>query len=181
MPILRAALSLGLLSLTAVSASARQAEPPRILINLPERQVEYQLARLTAEQLVMVERRDDDRKYRPIYAAILTRRGVPATFREEAVAALVKLDESTPARVLLAGLEKIPADDEVTAERVLGMLFALPSNALQADKTALTDAAATATLEGAKGQALPPPPENYPDMGQKQVSVTFVCREQTCD
>jgi hypothetical protein len=43
------------------------------------------------------------------------------------------------------------------------------------------DAAATATLEGAKGQALPPPPENYPDMGQKQVSVTFVCREQTCD
>ena len=51
MPILRAALSLGLLSLTAVSASARQAEPPRILINLPERQVEYQLARLTAEQL----------------------------------------------------------------------------------------------------------------------------------
>lgn len=43
------------------------------------------------------------------------------------------------------------------------------------------DAAARATLEGAKGQALPPPPENYPDLGQKQVSVTFVCREQTCD
>ncbi|WP_437571469.1 TonB C-terminal domain-containing protein [Sorangium sp. So ce542] len=43
------------------------------------------------------------------------------------------------------------------------------------------DAAARATLEGAKGQALPPPPENYPDLGQKQVSVTFVCRENTCD
>ncbi|KYF54957.1 energy transducer TonB, partial [Sorangium cellulosum] len=43
------------------------------------------------------------------------------------------------------------------------------------------DAAAQATLEGAKGQALPPPPENYPDLGQKQVSVTFVCRENTCD
>ncbi|WP_437677669.1 TonB C-terminal domain-containing protein [Sorangium sp. So ce131] len=43
------------------------------------------------------------------------------------------------------------------------------------------DAAARATLEGAKGQALPPPPENYPDLGQKQVSVTFVCRETTCD
>ncbi|AUX28861.1 MULTISPECIES: TonB C-terminal domain-containing protein [Sorangium] len=43
------------------------------------------------------------------------------------------------------------------------------------------DAAARTTLEGAKGQALPPPPENYPDLGQKQVSVTFVCRENTCD
>ncbi|MGK3966921.1 energy transducer TonB [Sorangium sp. So ce118] len=46
---------------------------------------------------------------------------------------------------------------------------------------AIVDAAARATLEGAKGQALPPPPENYPDLGQKQVSVTFVCRENTCD
>ncbi|WP_437600655.1 TonB C-terminal domain-containing protein [Sorangium sp. So ce590] len=46
---------------------------------------------------------------------------------------------------------------------------------------AIFDAAARATLEGAKGQALPPPPENYPDLGQKQVSVTFVCRETTCD
>lgn len=145
MPILRVALSLGLLSVTAVSASARQAEPPRVLINLPERQVEYQLGRLTAEQLVLVERRDDDRKYRPIYAAMLTRRGVPATFRDEAVAALVKLDKSTPARVLLASLEKIPADDEVTAERVLGMLFTQPANALQAEKPAFAEAAASAT------------------------------------
>jgi len=43
------------------------------------------------------------------------------------------------------------------------------------------DAAARATLEGAKGQSLPPPPENYPDLGEKQVAVTFVCRETTCD
>ncbi|MCC6558484.1 MAG: TonB C-terminal domain-containing protein [Polyangiaceae bacterium] len=43
------------------------------------------------------------------------------------------------------------------------------------------DAAARATLEGAKGQSLPPPPDNYPDLGEKQVSVTFVCRENLCD
>jgi TonB C terminal len=43
------------------------------------------------------------------------------------------------------------------------------------------DEAARAVLEGAKGQALPPPPENYPDLGQKQISVSFVCREHTCD
>ena len=82
-------------------AAAQPATAPRILIDLPERQVEYQLGRLTIEQLVEVERRDDDPKYRPVYRAILSRRGVPAALRDEAVAALVKLDKSTPARVLL--------------------------------------------------------------------------------
>jgi hypothetical protein len=43
------------------------------------------------------------------------------------------------------------------------------------------DAAARATLEGARGQALPPPPENYPDVAQSQINVTFVCRENRCD
>jgi hypothetical protein len=43
------------------------------------------------------------------------------------------------------------------------------------------DAAARATLEGAKGQQIPPPPENYPDVVQSQINVTFVCRENRCD
>lgn len=43
------------------------------------------------------------------------------------------------------------------------------------------DAAARATLEAAKGQPLPPPPENYPDLGSKSIAVTFVCTERTCD
>jgi biopolymer transport protein ExbD len=43
------------------------------------------------------------------------------------------------------------------------------------------DRAARATLEGAKGQPLPPPPENYPDVAQSQINVTFVCRENRCD
>lgn len=46
---------------------------------------------------------------------------------------------------------------------------------------AASDAAARATLEGARGQSLPPPPENYPNLGEKHVSVTFVCRENLCD
>jgi hypothetical protein len=43
------------------------------------------------------------------------------------------------------------------------------------------DQAARVTLEGAKGQSLPPPPENYPDVAQSQINVTFVCREGRCD
>jgi hypothetical protein len=43
------------------------------------------------------------------------------------------------------------------------------------------DAAARTTLERAKGQTLPPPPENYPEVAQSRISVTFVCRENRCD
>ncbi len=43
------------------------------------------------------------------------------------------------------------------------------------------DAAARARLESAKGNEIPPPPENYPDIQQNQISVTFVCNEKVCD
>jgi TonB C terminal len=43
------------------------------------------------------------------------------------------------------------------------------------------DAAARATLEGVKGESIPPPPENYPDAVQRQINLTFVCRENRCD
>jgi outer membrane biosynthesis protein TonB len=43
------------------------------------------------------------------------------------------------------------------------------------------DAAARAALEGAKGQEIPPPPENYPDIVQTQISLTFTCTPQRCD
>jgi hypothetical protein len=43
------------------------------------------------------------------------------------------------------------------------------------------DAAAHQALESAKGQAIPPPPENYPDVAQRQINVTFVCRANRCD
>ena len=43
------------------------------------------------------------------------------------------------------------------------------------------DAAARAALESARGQAIPPPPENYPDLAPPSISVTFVCTEGKCD
>jgi outer membrane biosynthesis protein TonB len=43
------------------------------------------------------------------------------------------------------------------------------------------DAAAVKTLEAAKGDTIPPPPENYPDVVQHQIRLTFVCREDRCD
>lgn len=142
------------LSAVASSAEPRQAQPPasssgpRVLLNLAPRAVEYQLARLTNDELLLVERSDADAKYRPVYVAILTRRGVPQQFRDESVAALVKLDKSTPTTVLVEALGKVPADDAVTAERLVAMLLSQPAATLAKERDAFTRAI----------DATPPPP-----------------------
>jgi TonB C terminal len=43
------------------------------------------------------------------------------------------------------------------------------------------DAAARGALESSKGNQIPPPPENYPDVVQSSIHLTFVCRENRCD
>ncbi len=43
------------------------------------------------------------------------------------------------------------------------------------------DNAARKALESAKGEELPPPPENYPDIMQTQISLTFTCTPERCD
>lgn len=58
---------------------------------------------------------------------------------------------------------------------------AVTGYSLRPSGNATFDAAARAALESAKGQALPPPPENYPDIVQSQIQLTFVCKEHRCD
>lgn len=41
--------------------------------------------------------------------------------------------------------------------------------------------AARKALDSAKGEELPPPPENYPDIQQSQISLTFTCTPERCD
>src|SRR6187397_1812609 len=86
-------------------------DAPKILLDQPLRAVEYQLVRLTNEEIVLVESKDTDVTYRPVYVAILTRKGVPQQFRDEAVSALVTLDKASRSRVLLDALARMPADD----------------------------------------------------------------------
>jgi azurin len=129
------ALTFGAVSLLASASGARHAHgsrtqeqaAPKILLNQPLRAVEYQLRRLTNEELVLVERRTDDPKYRPVYMAILIRNGVAPQFREEALSALVTLDKSTPARVLIEALGRVPIDDQITSERLVGLLVSQPA------------------------------------------------------
>jgi len=133
---------------TSVSAflNARGAAPPlaqdapRILIDQPVRAVEYQLGRLTNDELTLVERKDDDVRYRPVYVALLTRKGVAAPFRDEALAALEKIDKASRSRVLLDALIKVPPDDQVTAEKLLGLLLTQPAETLRKERASFTGA-----------------------------------------
>jgi hypothetical protein len=118
---------------------------PRILLNQPLRAVEYQLGRLTNEELVLVERREDDVKYRPVYVAFLTRNGLAPQFRDEALAALTRMDKASASTVLLEAIAKVPLDDPLPAEKLLGLLYAQPATALRAGRDTFVKATSDAT------------------------------------
>ena len=72
----------------ALTIALTQNAVPRILLDQPLVAVEYQLARLSNDDLARQERKPDDVRYRPVYMAILTRRGLTRAWRDEAIAAL---------------------------------------------------------------------------------------------
>jgi len=127
-----------------------QESAPRILYDTSPRAVEYQLARLSNEQLVQVERRANDAKYRPVYFALLIRKAMARSVRADALAALVKIDGTSPTRVLLAALAKVPAtaeteSDAQNVDALLSMLLGQPADALRQHRDVLASAATTAS------------------------------------
>jgi azurin len=120
-------------------AAAGQA-PPKILWSTSPRAIEYQLGRLTNAELLQVDRRADDPKYRLVYVALLTRKGLGREYFDEALGALVKLDKISAARVLLEALPKVRADDEATADKLLRVLFTQPPDALRKEREAFAKA-----------------------------------------
>jgi azurin len=129
---------------------AAQENAPRILYETSPRAVEYQVGRLSNEALLRVERNDSDPKYRPVHLAILTRRAMARSVRAEALAALVKIDGTSPTRVLLGALARVPAteateSDTQNVEALLGMLLTQPPAALRQHREVLARAATEAT------------------------------------
>ena len=129
--------ALGAEAFAVLDAKAAQENPQRILYETSPRAVEYQLGRLSNEALLRVERNDSDPKYRPVHFAILTRRAMARSVRAEALAALVKIDGTSPTRVLLDALGKVPVTDAATesdaqnVDALLAMLLGQPAAALQ--------------------------------------------------
>jgi azurin/DNA-binding transcriptional ArsR family regulator len=109
-------------------------DPVRIILDASPRAVEYQLRRLTNDELMRVERKEGDVRYRPVYMALLTRKGLGREYFDEALTALTGLDKSGKSAVLLEALSKVAADDEETGEKLLRVLLAQPAETLRAER-----------------------------------------------
>ena len=92
-------------------AEKKPVERPRIFLDKSPRVVAYQLNRLDNERLLLVERKTDDPKYGPVYKAILARAGMSPQYREEALAALVELNESNGTDEIISAIEDLNAED----------------------------------------------------------------------
>jgi len=130
-------------------------DAPKILLDQPLRAVEYQLDRLSNDELVRVERRPEDIRYRPVYVALLTRKGLARDVRAGALDALKAMDKASETQVLLAALGKVKADDGAVADQLLGLLFAQAADRLRGERDlfvkALETPASPFVLRGAYG------------------------------
>ena len=115
-----------------------QEPPPKILYDQSPKAVAYQVSRLTNDELARVERQPGDPKYRPIYSALLTRKGLARPLRDEAIAALTKLDNASTTQVLLQALSGMRVEtDEPTANQLLDILLAQSPETLRSQRDAL--------------------------------------------
>ena len=106
---------------------------PRIFLDKSPRIVEYQLKRLSNEQLLAVETQTDDAKYLPVFGAILTREGMSRAYREAALQGMVAINKSSAVAELAGALKGIKGDgpaESRTIKALAQMLLAQPKNDL---------------------------------------------------
>lgn len=113
----------------------KQSAEPRPLVFLDKGPaiVEYQLRRLSAGQLLLVDRAADDPRSRPVYAAILARPGLSIRDREEALAGLIELNRSEPIAELLTaigGLDWTKPQEKAVVEHLAALLLGHPVEAM---------------------------------------------------
>jgi azurin len=133
--------ALGLAPLPPCHADDADASAPALNLDKNSRIVAYQLKRHSNKQLVEIERNANDPKFKPVYEALLTRHGLEKKYREEALAALVKIDSSDPVSVILDGITKVAEDDKVTPRELASLLMAQKPEVLAAQKSRLGSAA----------------------------------------
>lgn len=108
------------------SEEKKQVERPKVFLDKSPRVVEYQLKRLDNARLLLVERKTDDKKYAPVYRAILTRAGISPQHREESALALVEINKSNLTTELLdalAALKSAGRQETRTARQLTQMLL----------------------------------------------------------
>ena len=102
---------------------------PKIFLDKSPRVVAYQLGRLNNARLLLVERSTKHPKYIPVYQAILERGGISQAYRDEALAALVKLKNKPAATILIDSIQSANLETrqgKQTAKELGMMLVRLP-------------------------------------------------------
>ena len=133
----RAVLALSLLT-PAAMVFAQEPGQTRISLDAAPRAIEYQLARLSNAELIAVERKPDDPRYRLVYLALLTRKGLGREYFAEALTALEALDKRSPTAVLLEGLTRVPPEDDETAGKLLRAVLMQPIETLSRERERFT-------------------------------------------
>lgn len=111
-----------------------QAKIPKLFLDKSPKVIEYQLKRLSNEELLLAERSVDDAKYVPVYAAILSRAGMPTGDRQAAAQALAKLKSTSVVNEILSVIESLPQElpDSVrTARELTSLLLSEPQPQLK--------------------------------------------------
>lgn len=144
---------LALVAAVILPAAAGAQAPPRILMDVSPRAVEYQLRRLSNDELAMIERRPEEPRYRPVYYALLTRTGLARRYRDEALGVLVTMDGASRPRVLLTASTMVASDDEVAAARLIGQLLSEPIADLRRERQPLREAVGAADAPGVSRRA----------------------------
>ncbi|MGE0757567.1 MAG: PVC-type heme-binding CxxCH protein [Pirellulaceae bacterium] len=125
--------------------SAAASGRPTVFLGKSPRIVAYQLARLSAPQLVQVERQPDDARYLPVYEAIALHAGVARQDRAEAVAAVARFRGASLIPQLLATIEetdRLPANEQLAVRSQLaGILLSQPVAMLVGSRWQLEQAA----------------------------------------
>lgn len=125
-----------------LSGSTARVTPPKVFLDKSPKIVEYQLKRLSNEQLLLVERNTTDPKYRPVYLALLTREGISRAQRDEALASLIALNKSDPVSELVAALKSLQGEESaaIRTRQVLGdLLLGLSAEQLAAQLPLLVE------------------------------------------
>ena len=92
---------------------------------------------------------------RPVYVALLTRQGLTKDVRDEALAALVKLDRAPAPAILLDALSRVRPEDAQIGDQLIALLMAQPRASLEAQRAAfmnvIAESAAPLVRRGAYG------------------------------
>ena len=97
---------------------AYQIKPPTVFLDKSPRIVAYQLKRLDDQRLLMVPRATDDKKYIPVYEAIVSRPAMAAGIRDESLEALATLKDSSVAAEIFATVGNVKPEDAETRRLV---------------------------------------------------------------